>query len=204
MDRQDWSVLWEPDIWWPPASWLHLASNACQLILLTPSRSLRHIVLPGPWRNELSVHGLELEARLIDIGGKRRFRRLEPVLVVTLGEVGFIMRAARLVPQPRALRDHPAQLQHVIKLTRKRHGGICPLRTIAEIDVPEALQQFAQLGVGLLQVLVVADDGAVLGHQLAKLAPELERVFGAVGLHQGGVDLFLPLAFSLEAAIFCG
>src|SRR2546428_3384627 len=94
-------------------------------------------ILPRPWRNQRSVHRLELEARLIDIGGEGRFGGLQPILVITLGEVGLIMRAARLVPQPRALRDHPAELQHVVKLACKRHGGICPLRTVAEINVPE-------------------------------------------------------------------
>ena len=90
------------------------------------------------------------------------------------------MRSARFVPQPRALRDHPAQLQHVIKLARKRDRGVRPLGTVAEIDVPETLQQFAQFRVRLLQVLVIADDRAVLGHQLAEFAPEFEGILRAV------------------------
>src|SRR2546427_3532870 len=93
-------------------------------------------ILPRPWRNQRSVHRLELEARLIDIGSEGRFGRLQPVLVIAFWEVWLVVRSARFVPQARALRDHPGQLQHVVKLTRKCNGGIRPLRAVAEIDVP--------------------------------------------------------------------
>src|ERR1700722_17950292 len=62
-----------------------------------------------------------------------RFGRLEKLLVVAVGEVRLVVSAARFVAQPRALNNYPRQLQHVVKLTRKREAGIRPLRLIREI-----------------------------------------------------------------------
>ncbi len=72
---------------------------------------------------------------------------------------------------------------------------------IAEVDMPEPLQQSAQFAVGFLQILVVADDGAVLGHQIAQFAPQFEWVLCAVRFHQRGVVFFLTFAFGVEVTI---
>ena len=61
-----------------------------------------------------------------------------------------------------------------------------------------ALKQFHQLGIRVIQVLVVADHGAVLGHDVAEFAPQHERVFGTVIFYQTRVDLFLSLPFRIE------
>src|SRR6266536_6487368 len=54
-------------------------------------------VLPRPWRNQPRVNRLKLKLRLIRIGRERCLRRFHPVLVVALGEVRLVVRAARLV-----------------------------------------------------------------------------------------------------------
>ena len=78
------------------------------------------------------------------------------------------MRAAGLIAHLRTLRDHPGQLQHVVKLAREDNRRVGPLRPITEIDLAIALEHLDQLGIRLLQILVVADDRAILGHQLAQ------------------------------------
>ncbi len=57
-----------------------------------------------------------------------------------------------------------------------------------------AVEELDDLVVGLFESVVVADDGGVLGHGLAELAPDLEGVFGACVVEQALVDLLLALA----------
>src|SRR5450631_122197 len=158
-------------------------------------------VLPRPRRNQPRIHGLELELRLIQIGCEDRFCGFHPILVVALREIGFVVRTAGLVAHGRSLRDYPRQLQHVVQLARESDGRIGPLRAIAEVDLLEAIQQVHYFAVRRLTFLAVADDGAVLGHQRAKFAPEQERIFAAVGFHQAGIDFLLSLAFGVEVAV---
>src|SRR5581483_9736360 len=68
----------------------------------------------------------------------------------------------------------------------------------AEIDVVEALQQFHQLNVGLLQVFVIADHSAVARHQLTQLTPDPERVFRSTGGHEASVKFLLPLFLRIK------
>src|SRR5450631_1819110 len=158
-------------------------------------------VLPRPRRNQPRIHGLELELRLIQIGCEDRFCGFHPILVVALREIGFVVRTAGLVAHGRSLRDYPRQLQHVVQLARESDGRIGPLRAIAEVDLLEAIQQVHYFAVRRLTFLAVADDGAVLGHQRAKFAPEQERIFAAVGFHQAGIDFLLSLAFGVEVRV---
>src|ERR1035438_9347674 len=58
-------------------------------------------------------------------------------------------------------------------------------------DYLQTVQQFNQLRIRLLQILVVADDRAVLRHQLAQFAPQPERILRARIVHQQGIALFL-------------
>src|SRR5882762_3419638 len=89
---------------------------------------LSNVILPRPRRNQRRIYWLKLKLRLVRIRSEARFSGLHPVLVVALWEVGFVMRAARFVPQARALGDHTRKLQHVVELTDKRHSRIRPLR----------------------------------------------------------------------------
>ena len=114
------------------------------------------------------------------------------------------MRAPRFIAHPGALCNHPRQLQHVVQLPRKYDGCVRPVRAIAQVNLAKALQHLDQLGIGLLQILVVADDGAVLGHQLTQFAPQLERILRAVSLHQRGVDVLLTFLFGRKASIAVG
>ncbi len=103
-------------------------------------------------------------------------------LVVALGKVRLVVRAARLVAQNRAQRDGPRKFQHVLKLPRKGKAGVGPLALVAQVHALVALEQLHDLLVGFLQVLVVADHGCVLGHGLAQLAPQLEGILSALVL----------------------
>ena len=94
---------------------------------------LRRVILPRPRRNQRHIHRFELKLRLVRIRRKICFRRLQEILVVAIRKVRLVMRPARFVPQARALSNHPRQLQHVIKLPRKYHAGIRPLRAVAQI-----------------------------------------------------------------------
>ena len=136
---------------------------------------LRCVILPRPWRNQRHIHRLELKLRLIRIRREICLRRLQEILVVAVGEVRLVVRAARFVSHARALRDHARQLQHVVKLAGEDHAGVRPLRAVAQVHLAEAFEQLHQLRVGLLQVLVVADDGAILGHQLTQFLPQTGR-----------------------------
>src|SRR5713226_6719984 len=169
-----------------------------------PATSFCHVILPRPRRNQRRIYRLKLKFRLICIRSKSCLRRLHPILVVALGKIWFVVRAARFVPQTRALSDDSRELQHVVELTDKRHGRVRPLRAIAQVDVLEAFQQLHQFGVGLEQVFVVAKDRAVFGHQLAQLAPEQKWILLAVRTHQAGIDFLLPLALGIEVAVAVG
>ena len=87
------------------------------------------------------------------------------------------MRAARFIAQARALHNDAPELQHVVELAGKGKAGVRPLGLVRQVDVLEALQQLDDLGVRLIQARVVAEDGGVLGHGLAQLAPYFEGVF---------------------------
>ena len=111
------------------------------------------------------------------------------------------MRSARFVAHARTLRDHARQLQHVVKLPGKDYGRVRPLRAVAQVDVLEAVQHIDDLGVRFPALLVVADNGAVRGHQLTQFAPDQEWILGAVGAHQAGIDFLLAFALGIEVAI---
>jgi len=61
-------------------------------------------------------------------GAKYAFVVFKKFLFVALRKIRLVMRPARFVAHARALRYHPRQLQHVIKLPREDHAGIRPLR----------------------------------------------------------------------------
>ena len=95
-------------------------------------------------------------------------------------------------------------MQHVVKLAGKDHAGIRPLRAVAQIHFAEAFQHLDQFGVGLLQVLVVADDGAIFRHQFAKFLPQPKRIFRSRIIHQQGIGFFLLFLFGLEDSAAIG
>ncbi len=71
----------------------------------------------------------------------------------------------------------------------------------AEVDVFVAVEELDDLFVGLLEALVIADDGGVLGHGLAQFAPQPEGILSAFVLEQLGVDLGLAGEFGGVAAV---
>ena len=117
-------------------------------------------------------------------GAKRRFGGLQPILVISLGEIGFVVRTARFVAHSRFPARSLAKAAACCRSSRvKTTVHARPLGAVASIHPPETLQQLDQLSVGLLQILVVADDRAVFGHQLAQFLPQLERILVPVVLH---------------------
>ena len=89
------------------------------------------------------------------------------------------MRAPRFIAHARTLRNYSRQLQHVVKLAGEHDGRVGPLRPVAQVHMLKAFQQFHQLGVGFLKMLVVTDYRAILGHQLAEFLPDLEWILRA-------------------------
>src|ERR1700682_4833135 len=68
--------------------------------------SFRHVILPRSRRNQRRIYRFEFKSRLIRIRREVRFRGLEEVLIITLGEVRFVVRPARFIPQARPLSHH--------------------------------------------------------------------------------------------------
>src|SRR5437660_458270 len=69
---------------------------------------VRHVVLPWPRRDERHVDRLVRELRAVR--RPARLRGLEPPRIVAIRELGFVVRAAALVPPERADRDDTGQL----------------------------------------------------------------------------------------------
>src|SRR5260370_6067296 len=63
------------------------------------------------------------------------------------------------------------------------------------------MQHVDQFAIGGLNLLVVANDRAVLGHERAQFAPEEKRILAAVRPHQAGIDFFLALALGVEVRV---
>src|SRR6266851_7846676 len=145
------------------------------------------------------VYVFELELWcVVDEGG---FGGLEELLVVALGEVGLVVGSAGLVAEACALDDDATELKHIVELAGKGEAGVGPLALVREVDVAVAGEEFDDLGVGLVEAVVVADDGGVLGHGFAELAPELEGVLGAGVVEQEGVELLLALELGGVATV---
>src|SRR6266481_5990182 len=79
-------------------------------------RLFSHVIPSRARGQQRDVHRLEFKSRLISVRGEVSFGCLEPILVVAVGEVRFVMRAARLVAHGRALGDHARELKHVVQL----------------------------------------------------------------------------------------
>src|ERR1035441_848663 len=139
----------------------------------------------------LSIDFFVLEAGTIGGSGETGLGGLEELLIVAVGEVGFVVGAARLIAEDRSLDHGAGELQHVIELAGKGEAGIGPLAAVREVHVFVAVEQFDDLFVGLPEALVVADHGGVPGHGFAQLAPQPEGILGALVVEQAGVDLGL-------------
>src|SRR6185437_6128739 len=111
------------------------------------------------------------------------------------------MRTARLIAQKSAQRNRPRELQHVVELPCKGEARIRPLAAVAQVYALVAVEQLDDLLVGLLEALVIADDGSVLGHRLPQLPPQAEGIFISLVRHQLPVDLSLSRDFPSSAAI---
>ncbi len=110
------------------------------------------------------------------------------------------MRTPALVPHPGPDRDDPGKLEHVPQLSREDDGLVGPASPVRYSDLPPALHHLAQPVVGLLQALVVADDGDVVRHHLPHLFPDLVGILRAVHLH----DAILEVLPSLHRRVGAG
>lgn len=126
---------------------------------------------------------------------------LQELLVIALREIRLIVRPTALVAQLRSLHDDAGQLQHVPELPGKGKAGVGPLALVRKVYIAIAVQQLHNLLVGFGQARVVANDGGVLGHGLAQLAPYLEGVLRARIIQQQLVELILPLKLCRMATV---
>src|SRR5687767_3106021 len=101
----------------------------------------RRIITARAWWNQRNIYRFKLKLGLVGIRREGGLGGLQPVLVVALGEVGLVMRAARFVAHGRALGDHASQLQHVVELARENDGRVGPLGAVTQVDIAEALEQ---------------------------------------------------------------
>src|ERR1035437_2390242 len=154
--------------------------------------------------DELRIDFFVFEAGTGGLAGEAGLGGFQELLVVSVGEVGFVVGAAGFVAQKRAQGDGAGELQHVIELAGEGEAGVGPLAAVREVHVPVAVEQFDDLLVGLFDPLVVTDDGDVLCHGLAQLAPQLEGVFRPFVIEQLAVALGLAGKFGRVAAVAFG
>src|SRR5262249_30762123 len=156
---------------------------------------LNSSVLPFSQRDQRRIYRLVDEARLISVRGEEGFRSLQPVLVVALGGVGLVVRAAALVARERSLSDDARQLEHVMELPREGERLVGPARAIAQVDAARALQEFDHFLIALPELVIVANHRYMLRHPLAHLLPDYKGVFLAVRLEDVLVELRLTPLF---------
>ena len=70
---------------------------------------------------------------------------LQEVVVVAVGEVGSLVRAARLRALQRRVRDRLADIEQEAELDRRRELGVEALAVVVDGDVLEALLELADL-----------------------------------------------------------
>ena len=75
-------------------------------------------------------------------------------------------------------------MQHVLKLPSERDQLIGPVRAVSDRHMLDPLHQLLDLGVGGFEAVVVADNGDILGHRIAKLFVNLVRVLIPRGRRQ--------------------
>src|SRR6185295_2839097 len=119
-------------------------------------RLRRDVVLPRTRRDERDVDRIVAELRTV--GRPAGLGGLEPVLVVALGELGFVVRAAAFVAAERAERDDARQLEHVPQLLHEGDLVVRPAPAVGEADSSPAILQHTERVVGVGELLVVADD----------------------------------------------
>src|SRR5258708_18759130 len=102
---------------------------------------LRHVIPTRPRRQQRDVHWLELKSGLVGVCGEVGFGCLQPILVVAVREIRFVVCAARLVAHGGALCDYARELKHVVELPREGERGVGPHALIAPIDVAETFEQ---------------------------------------------------------------
>src|ERR1039457_5038413 len=88
----------------------------------------------------LCVDFLVLETRAFGRAGEAGFSGLQELLIVAVREVGLVMSATGLVAQQRSQDNTAGELQHVFQLAGKGEAGVCPLATVAEIDLLVAFE----------------------------------------------------------------
>src|SRR5215469_945764 len=159
------------------------------------------VVAARPGLDELHIHVFEFETRAFNCSGEAGLRGLQKLFVVAIGKIGLVVRAARFIALNCAEGNATRELKHVVELAGEGEAGIGPLALVAEVHVVEAIHELDDFLVGFLESLVVADDGGVLGHGDAELAPELEGIFGALVVEQLVVDFGLALYFGSGAAV---
>src|SRR6476646_2009589 len=73
------------------------------------------VVSSRPRRDQRNIYWLEFKLGFVGIRSERRLGRLQPVLVVALGKIRFVVRAPRFVAHGRSLGNHAGKLQHVVE-----------------------------------------------------------------------------------------
>ena len=108
------------------------------------------------------------------------------------------MRAATFVSLQRAQSNHSGKLQHIVKLSAVWQRLRSPHIPVINIDILITFQQFLQFGIGLLQFVVVSNNGNVVGHHLAHFIMDAIGVFVAALILQTFIKVDLSFFFLLE------
>src|SRR5436190_24318682 len=94
-----------------------------------------------PWLDEPGVDGLVRKAGTLRLRIVRRDRRLEPVLVVALLELGLVVRAAAFVPRERTRGDHLGERDHVAELVHEPDRLVGPAGRVGTAGLRDARLQ---------------------------------------------------------------
>src|SRR5207302_4378112 len=94
---------------------------------------LLHCVVPTrTWLDQRNVH--RLVRKLDVVVDPLRARSRQPIDVVALRKIWFVMRPARLIAGQRAERDNPRQDYHILQFACEVQRLVRPLRAVTEID----------------------------------------------------------------------
>src|SRR6266581_1355345 len=148
----------------------------------------------------LPLHGLPLRDRDRRVIDSRRAVRaegeavLQIVRVVPSGIVRAAVRAPRLPPASRAVRDRRRDIEHEVELEDSGEFRVEDAVLVREADETEALAQLCELAACILQAGLVAEDPDVPLHELLHLDPDPGQVLLPA----------LPPQESIEDARFLG
>ena len=138
-----------------------------------------------------SAHAVLQPLVVARLPGRHEHRVVAGLGGVGLGkhELGLVVAAAALVPQPRGLEDQVGELQHVPELVHVRGALVHGAAGVEDVAALPALLVPLDLDEGGVDLRVHLHHGGRLHHRLAHLLADDEGILGPVHLVDGAEPL---------------